>query len=89
MNRTDNLAANSARLATAEDVHHVLGEVDDITAAHILATQPTYQDLVDAALWVRGDGDLALREARQLSAGALAVAAMLTDADENEPTEEI
>jgi hypothetical protein len=87
MKRTDPLPADPARLATAEDVRHVLGAIEDIIIAHILAVQPTYHELAEAAIWSRGDGDLAARESKDLSAAALAIANILVEADEGEPEE--
>ncbi len=66
------------RAATREDVRHMFGDLDDLIVANILAIQPTYRELSDAAIWVRGDGDLIAREHRELSANALAVADLLS-----------
>lgn len=87
MKRTDSLPADPTRLATAEDVRHVLGAIEDITIAQILAVQPTYQELAEAAIWSRGDGDLAAREAKDLSAAALGIASILVEEDEGEGQE--
>jgi hypothetical protein len=70
------------RRATPADVRHVLGEMDDTSVAEILSAGPSFRDLYDAAIWARGDGDLIAREHRELSAGALAIADMLTRAEE-------
>jgi hypothetical protein len=70
------------RAATLEDIRHVFGELDDHIVANILAVQPTYRELSDAAIWVRGDGDLIAREHRELSANALAVAELFAQDDE-------
>lgn len=70
------------RAATREDIRHVFGELDDNLVANILAVQPTYRELSDAAIWVRGDGDLIAREHRELSANALAVAELFAQDDE-------
>lgn len=82
MARTDNYGTDSGRTATADDVRHVVGQLEDLEMAHILSLQPTYRELTDAALWARGDGDLAARESRDLSAAALAVANIIAGADE-------
>ena len=76
------------RRATPEDVRHVMGEIDDVIVARILSTAPSYRDLSDAALYVRGDGDLIAREQRELSAGALAVAEILAESEEALPEDE-
>jgi hypothetical protein len=71
------------RRATASDVRRVLGELEDVTVAEILATRPTYRDLEDAAISARGDGDLIAREHRELSGSALIVAEILSRVDED------
>ncbi len=73
---------DASRPATSDDIRHVLGDIDDTTTAEILAVQPSYGDLSDAAIWARGDGDLITREHRELSAGARAVAEILVREDE-------
>lgn len=66
------------RPATPQDVRHVLGDVEDTVVAEILALNPTFRDLAEAAIWTRGDGDLTAREHHELSAAALAIAEILT-----------
>jgi hypothetical protein len=70
------------RKATVEDVRRTFGEMDDTIVAEILSNRPTLRELSDAALWVRGDGDLIAREHRELSAAALAVAEIMTREEE-------
>jgi hypothetical protein len=82
MARTDKPTPDPSHTATPEDVRHVLGDLEDIEIAHILALQPTYRDLTEAAIWARGDGDLAAREAHDLSASALAIASIIIAADQ-------
>jgi len=69
-------------IATSDDVRYILGALDDMTVAQILAVKPALQDLSDAALWHRGDGDLIAREHREIAAGAQAVIDILALADE-------
>lgn len=82
MKSANDTTVNPGRLATADDVRHVLGGLEDVLIAHILAVQPTYQELAEAAIWARGDGDLLARESKDLSAGALAVASLIAENDE-------
>lgn len=70
-------APDPSRFATHEDVRHVLGEVEDTVIAEILAVRPTYRDLSEAAIWAHGDSDLVVRDRRELTAGALAIAEIL------------
>lgn len=81
-------SSDSSRFATSDDVRHVLGDVEEILIAEILAARPTYRDLSEAAIWARGDSDLAAREHGELSAGALAVAEILVRQEEAEFAEE-
>lgn len=81
--------ADTTRRATRDDVRHMLGELDDVVVAEILAAQPSYSDLSEATIWARGDGDLTAREHKELSAEAIAVAEILVrqeDGDEPQPT---
>jgi hypothetical protein len=82
MNDRDRATADINRAVTSEDVRHVLGDLDDTIVAEILAVRPTYRDLSEAAIWVRGDSDLTAREHRELGAGALAVAEILVRVEE-------
>lgn len=82
MTRIENENADSNRLATADDVRHVIGQIEDVTLAQVLSTRPTYRDLVEAALWARGDGDLVARESTELSAAALAIASVLVKVED-------
>lgn len=75
---------NVDRQATVDDVRRTLGDVDDTVLVEILSTRPTLRDLTEAALWVRGDGDLEAREHKQLSAAAGAVAEILVREEEAE-----
>jgi hypothetical protein len=70
------------RQATVDDVRRVVGDVDDTVLVEILSNRPSLRDLSEAALWVRGDGDLEARERMQLSAVAAAIAEILTREEE-------
>ena len=71
------------RKATAADVRHMLGDLEDAAIVEILANQPSLRYLNDAALWQRGDGDLIAREHREPSASALAIVEIMSRADED------
>lgn len=84
MNTRSHIETDVNRMATADDVRHTLGDIDGVLIAAILSVKPTFRELTDAAIWARGDGDLIAREHHELSAGALAVAEIITrdeDAD--------
>ena len=74
--------------ATTEDVRLSFGGLDDLTLAAVLAAQPSLRDLTDAALWLRGDGDLIAREHREITASAQAVIDILEQTDEQWPEDE-
>ena len=74
--------ADVERQATVEDVQRTFGELEEVIIAEILSNRPTYRDLSDAAIWVRGDGDLIAREHKELSAAAIAVAEIMTREEE-------
>ena len=76
------MTAQTDRLATASDVRHALGDLDDTTINQILSSNPSLTALDEAALWARGDGDLIARQRRELSAQAEAIAEILRREDE-------
>lgn len=85
---TQNQTQPDIRTATRDDIRHVLGAIDDTLAVKILSKKPSFADLSDAAIWVRGDGDAIAREQLELSATALAIAEVLAREDEREPADE-
>src|SRR5690606_6062950 len=56
---------DASRRATSEDVRRMLGDLEDVTVAEILSSQPTIGEVADAAVWARGDGDLAAHEHKE------------------------
>lgn len=77
-----------ARIATRDDIYRVLGAIDDTLVVKILSKQPSFADLSDAAIWVRGDGDALARDQLELSATAFAIAEVLARDADSEPAEE-
>ena len=88
MGTQDQTHADLNRVATRDDIRHVLGDIDDSLVVKILSKQPSFAELSDAAIWVRGDGDLVAREQQELSARAFAVAEMLARDEEDQPSED-
>jgi hypothetical protein len=70
--------------ATREDIHAILGDVDERVALEILALQPTVAQIEEAAVWARGEGDTLAREGRPLEMTVAAIVDLLV-ADEQEP----
>lgn len=79
-------STSSVRLATVsrDDLHRILGEIDDAKVMTILALNPSLADLEEAAIWATGDGDVLARDGRPLSGVAADIFDILT-ADEEEP----
>jgi hypothetical protein len=71
------------KVATAEDVRRILGELDDTTVVSILALQPSVAQIEAARLWLNGSGDVLAREGRPLDGVVAAIFDML-DVDEEE-----
>ena len=85
---TQNQPQTDIRTATRDDIRHVLGAIDDAMVVKILSKKPSFEDLSDAAIWVRGDGDLIARDQLELSATARAIAEVLARDAESEPADE-
>ena len=71
--------------ATAEDLHHILGAMDDATAVAILAMRPTVSQLEQARLWLDGAGDVMGKQQRPLDGVVAAIFDMLNVGEEEEP----
>jgi len=69
-------------IATSDDVKRSFGALNDLTVAAVLKAQPSLRDLTEAALLLRGDGDLIAREHREITANAQAVIDIVERADE-------
>ncbi len=71
--------------ASAEDVHQILGEMDDSTAVAILALHPSTAQLEAARVWLTGAGDVLGKEQRPLDGIEAAIFDLLNVEDEEEP----
>jgi hypothetical protein len=71
------------RKAASQDVRRTLGSLDDGLIVEILGLRPTLRDLTEAALWLRGNGDLTARHLRDMSASAAAIIEILKREDED------
>jgi hypothetical protein len=85
---TQNQPQTDVRTATRDDIRHVLGAIDDTLVVKILSKKPSFADLSDAAIWVRGDGDAVARDQLELSATAFAIAEVLARDADSEPADE-
>jgi hypothetical protein len=87
MSAQGSIQPNVDRKATSEDVRRVLGDLEDTVVVEVLSHEPSFRELSDAALWIRGDGDLIARERIELSAAAMAVAEILARENEEQVDE--
>jgi hypothetical protein len=79
-------SASTTRSASVDrdDVIHVLGEIDEDMLIDILALNPTFDDLEQAAIWAAGEGDVLARQGHPLTGVVSDIVDILT-ADEEEP----
>ena len=56
--RTKAGAAPRRVVVTARDVMDVMGDLDDMKIAAIVAEQPTLEELEEAAAWAAGESDV-------------------------------
>jgi hypothetical protein len=70
--------------AMRDDIGHIIGDVDDLKAAEILALKPTVADLEEAAIWLSGDGDVLAKDGHKLGDIAAQILDMLDAPEEGE-----
>lgn len=72
--------------ACADDVTHIVGDIDASKVIEILALRPTVAEIEEAAVWAHGDGDI-LAKSGHPQAGVIAqiVDILMADADDVEP----
>lgn len=70
-------------LATADDLRHFLGDLDDIEVAEILALRPTVDQVEQSAIWLSGNGDRLDREGHTME-GVVAAIYDILSVDEDE-----
>lgn len=75
----------SSEEITREDLHSLIGDIDEMTAVEILALRPTVRDIEQAAMWVAGQGDILSREGEPLAGVAAQIFDILTADEEEEP----
>ncbi len=71
--------------ATGEDLHQILGDMDDSTAVAILALDPSIAQLEEARVWLSGAGDVLGKEHRPLDGVVAEIFDMLTVEEEEQP----
>ncbi len=75
--------APGTSLASAEELRHFLGDLDDTEVAEILALRPTVDQVEQSAMWLAGNGDRLSREGHAME-GVIAAIYDILSADEDE-----
>lgn len=71
---------------TRDDIKIILGNVDEAEMIEILALQPTIAELEEAAIWVKGDGEVIGKGGRPpLTGKVAAILEIITADEEDEP----
>jgi hypothetical protein len=70
-------------VVTLEELRNLVGHLDPATAVEILALEPTYAELEQAAMWLRGQGNLPDRAGHPLGGKAAAIYEMLATEEED------
>jgi hypothetical protein len=65
-------------------LRHLLGDIDDIKAAQILALEPTPEELEVAVLWADGKEDIVATRGHTLSGKTAQIYEILTTGEEDE-----
>ena len=63
---------------TVQELRHILGDINEITAAQILALEPTQQELKIALLWAEGKEDIVATRGGTLSGKTAQIYDILT-----------
>jgi len=82
--RTDQARGDTR--ATHEDLLHIIGELDNGTAAAILALEPTVAEVEQAFMWISGEGAVVDRTGHPLAGNTAAIVDILAaELPEEEP----
>lgn len=71
--------------ATGQDLHQILGDMDDSTALAILGLHPSVAQIEEARIWLNGAGDVLGKEGRPLD-GVVAQIFDMLRVEEEEPS---
>jgi hypothetical protein len=77
-------SASTRASVDRDDVIHILGGIDEDMIIGILALNPTFDDLEQAAIWAAGDGDVLARQGHPVTGVVADIVDILT-ANEEEP----
>ncbi|MGE0575195.1 MAG: hypothetical protein AB7F22_02580 [Reyranella sp.] len=71
-----------ARPASASDVRHILGDLDDGKVAAILALKPSLAELEDVAICMAGDHDVLAKSGHHVPVTAARIIELLAEGEE-------
>lgn len=74
----------AARTASAIDIRHILGDLDDVKVTEILALKPSLAELEDVAICMAGDHDVLAKSGHHVPATAARIIELLAE-EEEEP----
>jgi hypothetical protein len=78
-------SGHDGETATSDDLRQILGDMDDQTAAAILALQPNIAQVEEVRSWLDGGGDVLGKEQRPLDGVVAQIYDMLA-VEEEEPS---
>lgn len=73
---------SAARTASAIDIRHVLGDLDDVKVTEILALKPTLAELEDVAICMAGDQDILAKSGHHVPATTARIVELLVEQEE-------
>jgi len=84
MSKPRKAPASKATHPSREDLHRILGELDDVKATAILDLKPSVAELEEAALWATGAGEPLGKEGRPLAGVVAEIVEILAPEEEDE-----
>ena len=81
---TNTVATTKRRLASADEIREITGNLDDAKLLAIMALRPTIQDIEEASVCLSGDPDV-FGAGKSLPSVAGEIIAILTADEEDEP----
>lgn len=74
--------SSAERTASAIDIRHILGDLDDAKVTGILALKPSLAELEDVAICMAGDHDVLAKSGHHVPVTAARIIELLTEGDE-------
>lgn len=79
---TKQSTSSAERTASAIDIRHILGDLDDAKVTGILALKPSLAELEDVAICMAGDHDVLAKSGHHVPVTAARIIELLTEGDE-------